>query len=56
MKSAIPALSVLATLFVWAYSAAAGSPSTLEALEPKTALSEVRASRGVVFVDLYAHW
>jgi len=30
--------------------------STLEALDAGTALSDVRASTGIVFVDLYADW
>lgn len=35
---------------------AAGDEGLLESLDPATALAEVRASRGVVFVDLYADW
>ena len=31
-------------------------PSPLEALEPSTAHTQVQASSGVVFVDLYAEW
>lgn len=36
--------------------AAAQAPSVLETLEPSTALAQVEASSGVVFVDLYAEW
>jgi hypothetical protein len=35
---------------------AAGDDTLLESLDPATALADVRASRGVVFVDLYADW
>ncbi len=36
--------------------AAAQTPSALETLEPSSALAQVEASSGVVFVDLYAEW
>jgi thiol:disulfide interchange protein len=39
-----------------AVAAAAQDEAPLESLDPATALAEVRASRGVVFVDLYADW
>ncbi len=35
---------------------AAGEETVLESLSPGSALSDVRASKGVVFVDLYADW
>jgi hypothetical protein len=34
----------------------AADDGALEALDPATALAGIRASRGVVFVDLYADW
>jgi hypothetical protein len=39
-----------------AVAAAAGDEAALESLDPATALGDVRVSRGVVFVDLYADW
>lgn len=39
-----------------AVAVAAGDEAALESLDPATALAEVQASRGVVFVDLYADW
>ncbi len=39
-----------------AVAAAAADETALESLHPATALDDVRVSRGVVFVDLYADW
>jgi thiol:disulfide interchange protein len=39
-----------------AVATAAADESALESLDRATALADVRASRGVVFVDLYADW
>jgi thiol:disulfide interchange protein len=39
-----------------AVAAAASDKVVLESLDSATALADVRASRGVVFVDLYADW
>ena len=47
---------IAGTIALLAVTAAAGDQAALESLDPKTALAEVRASRGVVFVDLYADW
>ena len=37
-------------------SAAVGAESSLEEIALSSALAEIKASRGVVFVDLYADW
>jgi hypothetical protein len=39
-----------------AVAAVAGAEGPLESLDTGAALAEVRGSRGVVFVDLYADW
>lgn len=39
-----------------AVAVAAGDEAALESLDPATALGDVRVSRGLVFVDLYADW
>jgi hypothetical protein len=46
---------IASAVVLLAVTAAAGEAS-LESLDPATALAEVRVSRGVVFVDLYADW
>ena len=43
-------------ILLWSIAAPAETTPELEALEPGTALSAVKASSGVVFVDLYAEW
>lgn len=35
---------------------AIGDETALESLSPASALSDVQASKGIVFVDLYADW
>ncbi len=47
---------IVGVLLSGAISAAAQESSALETLPPSSALSEVQASGGVVFVDLYAEW
>ncbi len=49
-------LTLVLTLALAAIAPAFGDDSALESLAPSSALSDVRASRGVVFVDLYADW
>jgi hypothetical protein len=49
-------LWIASAIALLAVPVAAGDQAALESLDPATALAEVRASRGVVFVDLYAHW
>ena len=46
----------VAALLSAAMPTAAQAPSALESLKPSTALAQVEASSGVVFVDLYAEW
>ena len=47
---------IASAIVLLAVAAAAGDGALLESLDPATALADVRASRGVVFVDLYADW
>ena len=47
---------VVVVLLQGAIPGAVQAESALEALNPSTALSEIKASSGVVFVDLYAEW
>ena len=56
MKPVVRSWFFVVVLLVGAIAAAAEPESALETLEPSTALSEVKASSGVVFVDLYAEW
>ena len=46
----------IVVLFTAAIPAAAQSRPALETLEPSSALAQIEASSGVVFVDLYAEW
>jgi thiol:disulfide interchange protein len=39
-----------------AVAVAAGDETALDSLDPATALADLQASQGVVFVDLYADW
>ncbi len=56
MKYVIRTGFMIGALLIWALPASATTPAALESLEPTSAFSEVKASSGVVFVDLYAHW
>jgi thiol:disulfide interchange protein len=47
---------IVTAVVLLAAAATAGDGAPLESLDPATALADVRASRGVVFVDLYADW
>jgi hypothetical protein len=49
-------LWIAGAVTVLAVAAAPSAETSLESLAPATALANVRASRGVVFVDLYADW
>lgn len=56
VKSLIRAGFLVAVVALGTMPATAETPSALEALEPSTALAEVKTSRGVIFVDLYAEF
>ena len=56
MKLFIVGCFVVVALLVGATAATAETGSSVETLKPSTALAEVKASSGIVFVDLYADW
>jgi hypothetical protein len=49
-------VSVVGAIALFVATTAAGDEVAIESLTPATALAEVRATRGLVFVDLYAHF
>jgi hypothetical protein len=49
-------ISLCVAMTLWVLASAVHAESPLETLAPDGALANLKARRGVVFVDLFAHW